>query len=372
MKIAQIAPLIESVPPKKYGGTERVVSTLTEALVAKGHEVTLFASGDSKTAATLVSTTPKALRETYTKDFSSRVLYSHLHLGNAYERSDEFDIIHDHTGTFGAAFAQNCKTPTVLTLHGPITPATTDMFTQFTKPYLVTISNNQREPAPHLDYTATIYNGLDFKNYPIGHTRYDYLLFVGRICEEKGVHLAIEVAQKTHRPLIIAAKYEPEIAANKKYFTERIEPYLSSSIQFIGEVNEQQRNALMSRAYASLHPATWSEPFGLTLIEAMACGCPVIAFNRGSIPEIVKPGVSGYVVDTVKQMITAVEDTANITQTMCAWYARKYFSAEHMGQEYENLYTSILYRHAFPQAKESQLSPIRLETTLPSLHYWNN
>lgn len=339
MKIAQIAPIIERVPPKKYGGTERVVHALTEELVKRGHEVTLFASGDSLTSAKLVSVYPKSLREAKLKDIYGINTWSLHNIGLAYDMQDEFDIIHDHTGYFGLTLAQIARTPTLITLHGPINRENRHIFERFRKPYLATISNAQSLPAPGLNYAGMVYNGLPMENYPFSAEHDGYLLFVGRITAEKGVHHAIEVAQDLNLPLIIAAKLEP---IDTPYFKEYVEPSLNEQIRWIGEVNEEERNALYSRAMAFLHPVTWREPFGLTLIEAMASGCPVVAFNRGSIPELVVHGKTGYVVNDVDEMIDALSTINSIDRKECRKHVLENFSASIMADGYEKLYKKIL------------------------------
>ena len=343
MKIAQIAPIIERVPPKKYGGTERVVSALTEELIRRGHEVTLFASGDSVTKARLVSVYPKALREARMKDLYGSNIWSLLSIGSAYERQDEFDIIHDHNGYLSAPAANIARTPVVETLHGPITFEVKRIFTALRKPFLVTISEAQGAPAPDLHFAGNVYNGLPMKNYPFSNDHDGYLLFVGRISNEKGVHFAIQVAQELDIPLILAAKLE---GIDRPYYHEYVEPFLSEQIRWIGEVDEAERNRLMSRAMCFLHPANWPEPFGLTLIEAMACGAPVVAFDRGSIPEIVQHRRTGFVVHTTDEMIDAVESirqgTSRIDRKRCRLHALKSFSAEKMAEGYEAIYRKIL------------------------------
>lgn len=339
MKIAQIAPIIERVPPKKYGGTERVVHALTEELVKRGHGVTLFASGDSITSATLVSVYPKALREAKLRDLYGLNIWTLLNIGIAYERQKDFDIIHDHTGYLGLPLANIATTPTVITLHGPITPDNRRLFGKLRRPHLVTISNAQAQPAPDLHYAGAVYNGLPMEDYPFSDGHDGYLLFVGRISPEKGVHKAIEVAQYLDLPLIIAAKLE---SVDQRYYNEYVGPYLTDQVRWIGEVTETDRNRLMSRAMAFLHPAMWREPFGLTLIEAMACGCPVVAFARGSIPEIVAHERTGFVVFDVEDMIDAVARIDKIKRADCREYALKYFSAERMTDGYLEIYDKIL------------------------------
>jgi len=336
MKIAQIANVIERVPPKRYGGSERVVYTLTEELVRRGHEVTLFASGDSLTSGKLKAVYPRALREAKLKDLYGINIWTLINIGSAYDIQDEFDIIHDHNGYLSLPTANLARTPVVMTAHGPFTPEIRRAFKALARPYVATISHSQRSFAPDLHHAGTVHNGLNMKNYPFSADHEGYLLFVGRISLEKGVHYAVEAAQQLNLPLIIAAKLDP---VDRAYFKEYIEPYLSEQIRWIGEVDEDERNRLMSKAMCFLHPITWPEPFGLTLIEAMACGCPVIAFNKGSISEIVRNGKTGYVVtDYEDSLIEAILSIDKIDRKRCRRYALKYFSAERMADGYEAIY----------------------------------
>jgi glycosyltransferase involved in cell wall biosynthesis len=339
MRIAQIAPIIERVPPKKYGGTERVVNALTEELVRRGHQVTLFASGDSITKAKLQSVYPRSLREAKFKDQYGMNTWTLLNIGTAYQQEEEFDIIHDHNGFISLPVANMATTPVIMTYHGPFTPEMRRSFRTLRKPYIATISKSQGAPAPDLHHAGTVYNGLPMNDYPFSATHDGYLLFVGRICMEKGTHLAIEVAQQLDLPLIIAAKLEP---VDRMYFREYVEPYLSDQIKWIGEVTTEERNNLMSRALCFLHPITWPEPFGLTLIEAMACGCPVIAFDKGSIPEIVRDGETGFVVRDIEGMLDAIEDIEEIDREHCRDYSRGAFNEKVMADGYEEVYRKIL------------------------------
>lgn len=340
MKIAQIAPIIERVPPKKYGGTERVVFNLTEELVRRGHEVTLFASGDSITSANLVSVYPKALREIRFKELYGQNDLTALNIGLAYGMQDQFDIIHDHNGTFSLPTANLAKTPVVMTMHGPFTTTNRHLFEKLDKPYLISISNSQALSGSKVKVFDNVYNGLDMEDYPFSNSNDGYLLFVGRISMEKGVHFAIDVAVELNLPLIIAAKLD---SVDMSYFNEYIGPRLSDNqIRWIGEVDETERNKLYSRALCTLHPVTWKEPFGLTLIEAGACGCPVVAFNKGSIPEIIKNGKTGFVVDDLEQMIAAVENIDLIDRQYCRDYVLENFNAQKMADDYEKIYMRIL------------------------------
>lgn len=345
MKIAQIAPIIESVPPKTYGGTERVIAALTEELIRMGHEVTLFASGDSKTSARLVSTIPSSLREYANHvrdecDLYGMNEFTLEHIANAYSHQKEFDIIHDHNMHLSATVAQYAYRPVVMTLHGVISEGIGKLFGILNKPYLVSISHAQTEPAPTLNYIGNIYNGLDMEHYPFSKNSEDYLLYVGRISANKGVHLAIDAAKRTGLKLIIAAKLDRK--ENIEYYRKYIKPNLSKRIQWIGEVNESDRNRLYSKALCFLHPVTWREPFGLTLIEALACGCPVIAFNEGSIPEIIQHGKTGYVVRSVDEMIGLIRNVYSISRRYCRWYAFQNFNARVMARNYVSVYEKIL------------------------------
>lgn len=338
MKIAQIAPLVERVPPKRYGGTERVVSALTEELVRRGHEVTLFASGDSQTSARLESVYPRSLREAKFKDLYGTNDLTMLHIGLAYELQDEFDIIHDHVAPLSLPTANLASTPVVVSMHGAFTSENRKLFETLRGPNIVTASQAQLYPLPNINHAGTVYHGLPMQDYPFGEKHDGYLLYVGRISIEKGVHYALDVAQALDLRLIIAAKVEP---LDLPYFREYIEPRLSDRITWIGEVDEAERNRLMSKARAFLHPVVFREPFGLTLIEAMACGCPVIAFNRGSIPEIVKTGVTGYVVEDVEGMIDALNNIEAIERAACRRHALQNFSVEKMADGYEAIYQKL-------------------------------
>lgn len=339
MKIAQIAPLAERVPPKKYGGTERVVHVLTEELVRRGHEVTLFASGDSITSARLKSIFPLGLREDKQKDLYGINRYTLLNLGLAYHMQDEFDIIHDHSGEIGLPIANIARTPVIFTLHGPIFSDSRRLMQALKKPHLVTISKAQGRYLNDINIIGTVYNGLQMDHFPFSETHDGYLLYVGRISMEKGVHHAIETANELGLRLIIAAKLEP---MDVGYFREYVEPFLSERIQWIGEVDEEQRNALMSRALCFLHPVTWPEPFGLTLIESMACGCPVVAFGKGSIPEIITNGINGFVVHDVEEMADAVSKIMWISRKACREYALENFNEKKMAEGYETIYKQII------------------------------
>lgn len=371
MRIAQIAPIAESVPPQKYGGTERVVYNLTEQLVKMGHQVTLFASGDSQTSAKLVSVVPRSLKEEAKRsknegDYesiygaSAEIL---LNYGIAYRMQDQFDIIHDHITQVSMPTANISQTPVIATLHGPLNPKVVKLFQEFRNVNLVTISNAQGQLAPHLSYAGNVYNGLEMSHYPFSETHDGYLLFVGRISKEKGVHHAVNVARKLNLPLIIAAKLEYAEPADPPYFEKFVKPYLNDQIRWIGEVDETERNRLMSRAMAFIHAVTWPEPFGLTLIESMSCGCPVIAFNQGSIPEIIKDGQTGFVVNNESEMIRAIKKIGTINRAHCREYSLTNFSAEKMAQGYLEIYEAVAARKRFVEQAKPKSS-----FALPNLH----
>jgi len=339
MRIAQIANLAERVPPKRYGGTERVVYALIEELVQRGHQVTLFATGDSVTSARLLSVYPKGLRESKIEAaYGFNVLNLH-NIGLAYQLQDQFDIIHDHCFPLSTPVANLATTPVLQTMHGAFTRQDIQMLRLLRRPFINTISQSQSRFAPGLNYVGNVYNGLSMEHYPFSDRPEPYLLYVGRISMEKGVHYAIVAAQHLGLPLVIAAKIDP---LDLPYFKTYIEPNLSEQIQWVGEVDEAKRNQLMSKAMAFLHPVTWPEPFGLTLIESMACGCPVVAFNKGSIPELVVNGKTGFVVSDVEEMVDAILNIDKIKREDCRSHALANFSAKKMADGYESAYLKIL------------------------------
>jgi glycosyltransferase involved in cell wall biosynthesis len=358
MRIAQIAPIIESIPPARYGGTERIISALTEELVRRGHKVTLFASGDSKTSAKLSSVYPKSLRESKVKNLYGTNIWSLLNVGLVYQEAEKFDIIHDHNSQnnpVSLPLANLSETPVVMTLHGPLDgdygfnkngEKGYDFFEMYNRPHLVTISKQQMNPAPHLHFAGTVYHGLPMDDYKFSPTHDGYLLFVGRVhiyngIEEKGLLNAIRVAQLLDIPMYIAAKVDKNAPADVRYFREVIQPQLSEKIQFLGEVDEEIRNELMSKAMCVLHPANFAEPFGLTIIESMACGAPVIGFNRGSVPEIIQNGVSGYVVNTLEEMADTVRLAADLKRSVIRKYALDNYSVANMADGYERIYERL-------------------------------
>ena len=340
MRIAQIAPLHEAVPPKFYGGTERVVSYLTDALVDLGHEVTLFASGDSQTKATLDAAWPKALRlDSSIRDANAphAVL-----LENVRRRAHEFDVLHFHLDYMPFSLFSQMNTPFVTTLHGRLDlPELQPVFNTFPNAPVVSISDSQRLPLQQAAWQNTIYHGLPENLLtPQLHKKPEYLAFLGRICPEKRADLAIKIAAQSGLPLKIAAKVDK---VDQEYFKTTIEPLLSQAhVEFVGEINEQQKPEFLSGAKALLFPIDWSEPFGLVMIEAMACGTPVIAFNRGSVPEVIDHGVTGFICEDVQGAVGALQRLDELSRTEIRAQFERRFTARTMAQNYVDSYTSLL------------------------------
>ncbi|MCL6434331.1 MAG: glycosyltransferase family 4 protein [Leptolyngbyaceae cyanobacterium HOT.MB2.61] len=340
MRIAQIAPLWERVPPPAYGGTELVVSLLTEELVRRGHEVTLFASGDSITQANLESVHPRALRlDNSVKEYS---IYEMLQLSRVYQRADEFDIIHSHMGCSALPYAPLVKTPTVHTLHGIFTPDNEKMFMHARNQPYVSISNAQREPRLGLNCVATVYNGIDLSTYTFFPKPSDppYLVFLGRISPEKGTHHAIEIARRSGWHLKIAGKVD---VVDVEYYENQIKPYIDGKqIEYLGEANHVQKNILMGNAYATLFPITWREPFGLVMIESMASGTPVIAIEMGSTREVIAHGKTGFLCKDVDECVAAIDKVADLDRQTCRDYVEANFSVRRMAEGYLEVYQKIL------------------------------
>ncbi|MCU1386660.1 MAG: mshA 3 [Acidobacteria bacterium] len=338
MKIAQIAPLVESVPPTLYGGTERVVSWLTEELVAEGHDVTLFASGDSQTAARLVPIVPRALR---LDGIHNSTTYNIIMLDQVAAQQGEFDVLHFHIDFFHYPIFRNMAHRTLTTLHGrqdlPELPA---LYRAFPHMPLVSISDHQRKPVPPVNWCGTVYHGLPEGKLRQGQGAGGYLAFLGRICADKGILPAIEIARRTGMTLTVAAKVDP---ADQKYFDEQVKPVLDASphVEFIGEINDGQKQEFLGRAAALLFPISWPEPFGLVMIEAMACGTPVVAFDCGSVPEIMEDGLTGFVVRDVDQAVAAVARLDRLYRPSIRSRFEERFSAGAMARDYVKIYQKL-------------------------------
>jgi glycosyltransferase involved in cell wall biosynthesis len=339
MKIAQIAPLIESVPPRLYGGTERIVSCLTEELVRLGHEVTLFASADSITSAELAPCCNRALR----LDDSVRDIIPHymMMVDKVRERADDFDILHFHTDLFHFPLFRSLETRTLTTLHGRLDLADLKPFYyRFSKMQLVSISAAQRRPVPHANFVATIHHGIPADLHRPSFERGNYLAFLGRISPEKRPDRAIRIAQRAGLPLKIAAKVD---RVDEAYFRDDILPLIDGQrVEFIGEINEREKATFLGDAAALLFPIDWPEPFGLVMIEAMACGTPVLAFRCGSVPEIVEDGVTGKMVESEDEAIAALPEVLSYDRRAIRERFQERFTATRMAREYAGLYRKCL------------------------------
>ncbi|ALA58922.1 glycosyltransferase family 4 protein [Nitrospira moscoviensis] len=358
MNIAQVAPLWESVPPKLYGGTERIVSYVTEELVRMGHDVTLFASGDSHTEARLEAVCPQALRLNtgiFNRD-APLIMLQERALG----AGTDFDIIHSHLDFLGFPLGRRNPTPVVTTLHGRLDlPELASVFEEYDEMPLVSISDAQRRPIPWANWQATVHHGLPRDLYGF-HPRSDgYLAFLGRIATEKRPDHAVEIAKRTGFPLRIAAKVDP---ADQQYYRSTIEPLLDHPlIEFIGEISDAEKDDFIGHAAALVCPYDWPEPFGLVLIEALACGTPVIAYRRGSIPEIIEHGVTGFVCESLSEMADAVQRIPTIDRRRCRAAFDARFTADRMARDYVALYERIIEERTVrirprPRADRSRLS----------------
>ena len=346
MRIAQIAPLYEAVPPVNYGGTERVIAALCDELVTDGHHVTLFAAGTSATLAELVEVSPAPLRTIMTRDELATVA-PHLHLRmlcDVYERAAEFDVIHSHADIWTLPFAASCPVPTVMTLHGRLdVPHMARTLALYPDVPLVSISDAQRLPLGGIDvrWAGTVYNGLQLTQYLSESrttTRGDHLAFVGRIHAEKGPTIAVEVASRAGRRLRVAAKVDP---FDIDYYSSVVEPLFSCcGVEFVGEIAERQKPAFYASAAATLFPSDWPEPFGLVMVESMAAGTPVIALRRGSVPEVIVHGRTGFICDDVDEMVEAVGRLHEIDPDDCRRHAAR-FDASRMSAGYQTIYGQL-------------------------------
>ncbi|GIV04413.1 MAG: glycosyl transferase [Fimbriimonadales bacterium] len=339
MRIAQVAPLIESVPPKLYGGTERVVAYLTEALVDMGHEVTLFASGDSHTRARLVSTCPRALR--LDPEVRDPLPHTLLLIERVRQLAEEFDVLHFHVDLLHFPVFRSLRERTLTTLHGRLDlPDLVPFAREFSDMPVVSISDAQRQPLSWMRWVATVPHGLpqdllEFHPKPQG-----YLAFLGRISPEKGPERAIRIARRAGLPLKIAAKVD---RVDQAYYDTVVRPMLRQpGVEFIGEISEAEKSEFLGNAAALLFPVDWPEPFGLVMIEAMACGTPVVAFRRGSVPEVLEDGVTGFIVDDETQAVQALERLHELDRhTIRAVFERR-FTAERMARDYLRVYEALL------------------------------
>jgi glycosyltransferase involved in cell wall biosynthesis len=339
MRIAQVAPLQEAVPPRFYGGTERVVSYLTENLVQLGHEVTLFASGDSDTSARLVPICRRGLR--LDPGCQNPVPYEILALEAVLREADHFDIIHFHEECLHLPWSRRIRCATVTTMHGRLDlRELVPLYREYADIPLVSISDAQRNPLPWANWRATVYHGLPDDLYGFHPEPGGYLAFLGRICPEKGVDRAIAIARRAGVELKIAAKVDP---ADEEYFETEIRHLLNEPlVDFIGEIGDGDKEAFLGGALALLMPIGWPEPFGLVVIEAMACGTPVIAFPFGSMPELIEPGLSGFLVENVDQAAEAVDTVARLDRKLCRRVFDERFTAARMADDYVGVYAQLV------------------------------
>jgi glycosyltransferase involved in cell wall biosynthesis len=339
VRVAVLAPAWFAVPPTGYGGIEWIVSLLADGLVEAGHDVTLFASGDSRTKAKLAAVFPEAPSRQIGRSF-----WELKHALSCYARADEFEIINDHTGLMGASLGATVSTPVAHTVHGPLDGEPGELYEQMSKVAprvgLISISMNQRKPKAHLNWVANCHNALDFSVYPVKPHRGDYLLFLGRFSPDKGAHRAVAVARETGLPLKLAGKMqEPK---EREYFHELVEPHLVDGIEYLGEVTHGEKVELLQNARATLFPIEWEEPFGLVMIESMACGTPVIATRWGAVPEVIEHGRSGIIVDNYREMAAALDAADDLDPLELRRYVEDEFSPERMVRDYEQAYEATI------------------------------
>jgi glycosyltransferase involved in cell wall biosynthesis len=347
MKIAQLAPPFETIPPVGYGGTERVVHTLTEELIRRGHEVTLFAAGDSRTSARLVPTCEQAVwrHEPPYRDFAPLLSVT---IGKALRDMDDFDVVHSHLDHFGFGLTRQTSTPVVTTLHGRLDkPELEPLYREFADVPLVSISDAQRVPVARANFVATIYHGIDLDKSTFNPVPHEYLAYLGRVSPDKGLATAIRVARKVGLPLKVAARMpvpflsEGEVRADREYWEHVVQPLLGSDIEILGEVGGAAKDALLSNAMALLFPIEWPEPFGLVMVEALACGTPVLALRSGSVPEVLRNGVTGFICDTEEELIMAAQNVSRIDRLTCRREAELRFSSATMTKAYERVYERL-------------------------------
>jgi glycosyltransferase involved in cell wall biosynthesis len=340
LRIAQLAPLYERVPPKLYGGTERMVSFITEELVRRGHEVTLFASGDSRTCARLVPCCDEALRLSGKPELAASLQLAML--AEVYEKGREgFDIIHSHIDYWTLPFSRITRLPTVSTMHGRMDIEDLhSIYRRFPEAALVSISNSQRLPLPNMNWVDTIYHGLPRDLLKFNAQPGKYLAFIGRIAPEKRPDLAIEIARRSGVPLKIAAKVD---VVDRQYFEAGIKPLIQPPhVEYIGEINDAEKSEFLGGARALVFPIDWPEPFGLAMVEALACGTPVIARPCGSVPEVMRPEVSGFVASELDELVAAVDKIDSIPRDQCRRYFEERFTTERMIDRYEQVYDRLI------------------------------
>ncbi len=341
LRIAQIAPLAERVPPLKYGGTERVVAALTNELVRRGHDVTLFASGDSETLAHLVPLSPSGLRLMPGVEMPRDLLAPQMmQLGHVFARADEFDIIHSHVDFFTFPFTHFVRTPTLTTMHGRLDlPTLPVIFDAYPDAAVNSISLHQQRPLPQARWVGNVYNGIDLTHLHVGTGSGGYFAFLGRISPHKGISEAIAIARRTGIPLKIAAKVDDDHPEYIDLVRDEID---GTFIEWVGEIGDAEKSDFLGNAVAMLFPIQWPEPFGLTLAEAMACGTPVLATPCGAVPEIVVDNVTGFIRTTTDELVAAVDDLGAIVRAACRLQVEQHFSARVMATGYERIYRNLI------------------------------
>lgn len=376
MKIAEVAPLFEAVPPRCYGGSERVVANLSEGLSKLGHDVTIFCSGDSSSdlGATINPITPKALsavtgdERDFEYDWASHYQLFH----KVAERQHDFDIIHFHTNFFHFPFLSLFQTPVVTTVHFRLDrPELFPLYRRFQSYPFISISNSQRAPLPSANWVRTVYHGLSSERFPFGDGSDGYAVFLGRLSPVKGPDKAIEISKKAGLKLKIAAKINEW---EQDYFVQKIKPHIDGdNVEYLGTVNEQEKKDLLSKASVLLFPINWPEPFGLVMIEAMACGTPVIAFNHGSVPEVVDDGITGFVVNSVQEAVAAIKKLPSLDRRTVRSRFEKRFSAHQMARDYVDAYEEVIHTYdtqsrnipaeSYPSKPSSLASKISVSTS---------
>jgi glycosyltransferase involved in cell wall biosynthesis len=339
LRIAILSPVWFPVPPPRYGGIEWIVALLADGLVESGHDVTLFASGDSETKAKLACVFAEAPSE-----FIGTTLHELHHALACFEQADEFDIVNDHSGPLAASLGAGSRAPVVHTVHGPLNRRAGELYEQIDRfaprVGLISLSMNQREPLPHLNWIANCPNALDLSLYPVHPHRGSYLLFLGRMSPDKGPHRAIEVAQNVGLPLKLAGKRQE--LREEEFFEAAVRPHLGGDIEYLGEVSHAEKVDLLQNARATLFPIEWAEPFGLVMIESMACGTPVIATRHGAVPEVIEDGRTGIIVDDHTEMAGVIERADALEPLECRRYVEERFSKERMVADYEGAYRKAL------------------------------
>jgi len=338
MKIAILSPIHWRTPPRNYGPWELIASLIAEGMVKKKHEVTLFATGDSLTKGRLKWICPRPISED--RRLEPKV-YQYLHSALVFEEAENYDIIHNHYDAYPLVFSKLIKTPVITTIHGFSSPQVKEIYQRYSNTYFVSISLADRKHAPDLNYIANIYHGIPVEQYQFNPQPEDYFCFVGRISAEKGVHLSVQLAKKIGFKFKIAGLIQDE-----NYFNQQIKPYLDAKIEFLGLINEKDKKKLLASAKGFLHLNTYPEGFGLSLIEAMACGTPVIGMNLGSIPEVIEDKKTGFVVNNTEDAEEAIKKIDQISRKSCRERVEKYFTVEKMVDEYEKVYRQILEKRA--------------------------